>query len=138
MLGLLGLALASWADLVIVGFLGACFGPLGAHLGRFGDHSWPLGLLGAQFGAPGGHFLASSGRVPGGARKGYKTLKTAKNNSKTCLLSIFQPLGRPQNSSHSIISGCEKRYFLAFGCDFEGEKCLGQRQTRRFEVFGNA
>ena len=53
-------------------------------------------------------------------------------------MSLLGPLGRPQNSSHSIISGGEKRYFLAFGCDFDGKKCFEHRKTRGFEVSGTA
>ena len=57
-----------------------CFGllwklflePFGAHFGPPGAQSWLLGLLGAPSGAPGGHFWASSGRVPGGGGKGAK------------------------------------------------------------------
>ena len=54
---------------------------------------------------------------------------------------LFEPFwapGKPQNSSHSIISGGEKRDFLAFGCDFEGKKCLEQRKTQGFEASGKA
>ena len=105
---------------LILGFLGALFG---AFWGSFWA-SW--GALLAS-GASGGSFWGSRrpfwGFVGAGSRrrrkKGPKMLKTAQNSSKTCFFSHLGPLGRPQNSSHSIISGGEKRNFLAFGCDFE-------------------
>jgi hypothetical protein len=67
-----------------------------------------------------------------------KMQKTARNSSKTCFLSLFGPLGRPQNSSDNMISGGEKRYFLAFGCDFDGKKCFEQCKTRGFAISGTA
>ena len=37
-----------------------------------------------------------------------------------------------------MISGGEKRNFLAFGCDFDGKKCFEHRKTRGFEISGTA
>ena len=117
---------------------GVFWGPFGAHFGPPGGHSWPLGLLGLILGLPEAILGLRRGGVPAEAKKGPKMLKTAQNSLKTCFFSLLGPPGRPQNSSHSIISGGEKRYFLAFGCDFEGKKCLEQRKTRGFEVSGKA
>ena len=133
------LGAASWG--VFWGLFGAHVGPLfwgpfGAHFGPLGGHSWPLGLLGLILGLPEAILGLRRGGVPAEAEKGPKRLKTAQHSSKTCFLSLLGPLGRPQNSSHSIILGGEKRYFLA--CDFEGKKCLEQCKTRGFEASGKA
>ena len=132
---------ASWG--VFWGPFGAHFGPLfwrpfGAHFGPPGGHSWPLGLLGLILGLLEAILGLRRGGVPAEAEKGPKRLKAVQNSSKTCFLSLFGPLGRPQNSSHSMIFGGEKRYFLAFGCDFEGKEGLEQRKTRGFEASGKA
>ena len=37
-----------------------------------------------------------------------------------------------------MISGGEKRDFLAFGCDFDGKKCFEDCKTRGFEISGTA
>ena len=54
---------------------------------------------------------------------------------------LFEPFGAPGNTpklepQHHFRR--RKHYFLAFGCDFEGKKCLEQRKTRGFEVSGKA
>jgi hypothetical protein len=117
----------------------------GAFWGSF-RASW--GAVSAS-GAAGGSFWGSRrpflGLPGGGGKRAKKAaenlpkmLKTARNSSKTCFLSLFGPLGRPQNSSHSMISGGEKRYFLAFGCDFDGKKCFEHCKTRGFAISGTA
>ena len=53
-------------------------------------------------------------------------------------LGLWRRFGRPRNSNHSNISRVEKLYFLAFGYDFRGKKCLGHRRIRDFDFCENA
>ena len=91
--------------------LGLISGLLGRSLGFWGCWGLLLGLPAAIFGL-------RRGGCPAEAEKGPKRLKTVQNSSKTCFLSLFGALGKPPNSSHSMIFGGENCYFLAFGCDF--------------------
>ena len=77
-------------------FWGLMSGLLGRSLGFWGCWGLLLGLPAAIFGL-------RRGGCPAEAEKGPKSLKTAQNSSQTCFLSLFGPLGRPQNSSHSMI-----------------------------------